>query len=153
MPDNAKARAAPRIHKGIDLVPAVEAHGKAAGFEDTVHFRKGRFQPIAVHVVGNRPPLAVTVADKIRRVGQDEIHRPARKALHQGDAVAIEDGVASWTLYASSRSVFGLRMVRRPLSGTAESVRLNASPSLWDQPAPIFVQWALSPSPSTTYTA
>ncbi|EPR23220.1 hypothetical protein L905_08500 [Agrobacterium sp. TS43] len=123
---------------------------EAAGFEDAVHLGKGGFQPVAVIIVGDGSPPAILIADNIRRVGQDEVHGPARKALHQGDAVAVEDGVANGTHYASSRSVFGLRMVKRPLSGTAASVMLKPSPSLCDQPAPIFVQWALSPSPSTT---
>lgn len=65
---------------------------------------------------------------------------PARQALHQGDAVAVQDGVAGGAHYASFCSVFGLRMVKRPLSGRAVSVMLMPSPSLCVHPAPTLVQ-------------
>jgi hypothetical protein len=50
---DAEARAAPCVNEQIGLAPAVKADAEGGGFQNPVHLREGRFEPLRVVVIGD----------------------------------------------------------------------------------------------------
>ncbi|OAJ66096.1 hypothetical protein A0123_03280 [Gluconobacter cerinus] len=94
MPDHTEPRRLPGIGEQVDTVPAIERNGEPAPFQDTVHLVEGGPEPACIVVVAHLPPVPALIVHKVRRVGQDEIHRIARECAHQPHAVTAKDGIA-----------------------------------------------------------
>src|SRR5207247_5552865 len=84
---------APGAEKIVGAMPAVETHAEAIVFERPVDFAEGWSNPRRGGVAGDAAPLAVAVADHIRRVGQHEVGALSRELRQDSEAVAAADCV------------------------------------------------------------
>ena len=64
-----------------------------AVLQDPVHLVERGAKPCGVVVIAHCPPVSAPVVHKIGRVGEDEIHAPARHRPHEGNAVAVVDHI------------------------------------------------------------
>lgn len=91
MPHGPESRRLPGRHEQVNPVPGIEREGEPAISQNPVHLVERGPKPCGVVVVAHRAPVPALVIHEVRRVGEDEIHAPARHRPHEGNAVALKD--------------------------------------------------------------